>query len=168
MWHVTCRHRWRRCVSCWCAARCSWSRSMLRVRRFWAIIHVFLVSVRGVSNLPASRGCSFCRSSNRLLGSVLVMFLRARRWLVGACAFHIQREKRTFANEHKVSIPTYFRFTGCRNYLPHVSQYGLAYTVYRAVPGPAHHYLQGSGSELVKNSHSISSGMTSDWYLKHC
>ena len=103
----------------------------------------FLVSVRGVSNLPASHGCSFCRSSNSLLGSVLVRFLRARRWLVGACAFHIQRAKRTFANEHKVSIPTYFRFTSCRNCPPHVSQYGLAYTVYRAVPGPAHHYLQG-------------------------
>ena len=38
-------------------------------------------------------GRSFCRSSNRLLDSVLVMFLRARRWPVGACAFHIQPEK---------------------------------------------------------------------------
>ena len=28
-------------VSVACAARCSWSRSMFRVRRFWAIIHVF-------------------------------------------------------------------------------------------------------------------------------
>ena len=28
-WHVPCRHRSRRCLSCWCAARCSWSRSLL-------------------------------------------------------------------------------------------------------------------------------------------
>ena len=28
-WHVPCRHRSRRCLSCWRAARCSWSRSLL-------------------------------------------------------------------------------------------------------------------------------------------
>ena len=47
-------------------------------------------------NLSASCGHSFCDSSNRLLSSLLVMFLRARRWPVGACAFHIiQPAKRT-------------------------------------------------------------------------
>ena len=45
-------------------------------------------------NLSASCGHSFCDSSNRLLSSLLVMFLRARRWPVGACAFHIQPAKR--------------------------------------------------------------------------
>ena len=28
-WLVPCRHRSRRCLSCWRAARCSWSRSLL-------------------------------------------------------------------------------------------------------------------------------------------
>ena len=44
-------------------------------RRFWAIIHVFFRVGTRVSNLPASCGRSFCRNANRLLGSVLVMFL---------------------------------------------------------------------------------------------
>ena len=75
-----------------------WSRN----RRFWGIIQHFLESGLRFSNLPASRGRSFCRSSNRLLGSMLVIFLRARRWPVGACAFLIQPAKQTFANELKV------------------------------------------------------------------
>ena len=53
-------------------------------------------------------GRSFCRSSNRLLDSVLVMFLRARRWLVGACAFHIQPAKRTLRMSTKLPFPPTF------------------------------------------------------------
>ena len=48
----------------------------------------------GANSLP-SRGRSFCDSSNRLLGSLVDMFLRAKRWQVGACVFHIQPAKRT-------------------------------------------------------------------------
>ena len=51
--------------------------------------------------------------------------------------------KTNFANEHKVCVPTYFRFTSCRNSPHHVPQDGLACTVYRVVPGPAHYYVQG-------------------------
>ena len=50
---------------------------------------------RGGANSLPSRGCSFCDYSNRLLGSLLVIFLRDRCWLVGACVFHIQPAKRT-------------------------------------------------------------------------
>ena len=39
----------------------------------------------------------------RPLGSVLVMFLRARRWPVGACTFHIQPAKRTLRMTAKVT-----------------------------------------------------------------
>ena len=87
VWHVPCRHIWRRCVSCWRAAGSSWSHSPLRVCRFWVIIHVFVsVGTPGVKSADVAR-LRFCRSSNRLLDSLLAMFLRARRWLVGACAF---------------------------------------------------------------------------------
>ena len=68
----------------------------------------FLVTERRVSNLPASRGRSFWRSSNRLPDSVLVMFLRARRWPVGACAFHIQPEKLTLRMSTKLAFPPTF------------------------------------------------------------
>ena len=39
--------------------------------------------------------------------------------------------KTNFANEHKVSVPTYFHFTSCRNCSPLVRQDALAGTVYR-------------------------------------
>ena len=68
----------------------------------------FFESGRRVPHLPAYRGHSFCRSSNRLLGSMLVMFLRARRWLVGACAFHIQQAKRTLRMSTKLAFPPTF------------------------------------------------------------
>ena len=72
-------------------------------RRCWAIIRGFLrcdtiaggtgtQSGRRFPNPSASRGCRFCSSWNRLLCSMLVMFLRARCWLVGAFAVHIQPE----------------------------------------------------------------------------
>ena len=54
--------------------------------------------------MTGSRGRSFCRSSNRPLGSVLVMFLRARLWPVGACAFHIQPAKRTLRLSAKLPV----------------------------------------------------------------
>ena len=44
---------------------------------------------------------------------MLVMIRRDRHWLVRACAFHFLQEKRTFPNQHKVSVPSYFRFTSC-------------------------------------------------------
>ena len=47
------------------------------------------------TNPSVSRGCSFCGSSNTLVGSMLVMFLMASRWQIGACAFHIQPAKPT-------------------------------------------------------------------------
>ena len=58
-------------------------------------------------------GRSFCGISNtgRVLGSILVMIRRDGHWLVGACAFHFQQEKQTFPSQHKVSVPSYFRFT---------------------------------------------------------
>ena len=56
---------------------------------------------RRFANLSTSSGRSFCDSSNRLLGSVLVMFLRARRWPAVAGIFQIQLQKRTCANAYK-------------------------------------------------------------------
>ena len=56
-------------------------------------------------------GRSFCRrrrSSNMLLYSVLVMFLRARRLPVGACAFHIQPAKRTLRMSPQLAFPPTF------------------------------------------------------------
>ena len=54
------------------------------------------------------------------------MFLRAKRWPVGACVFHIQPAKRT------LRMSTLVLSELCRKCAPHVRQYGLARTVYRA------------------------------------
>ena len=75
------------------------------------------------TNLSVSRGRSFCGSSNRLLGSLLVMFLRlarARHRQVGACVFHIQRAKRTLQMSTKLAfLPTFILpGTSCRNCPP--------------------------------------------------
>ena len=56
------------------------------------------------TNLSAFPGRSFCGSSNRLLGSLLVMFLGARHWQVGACVFHIQPAKRTLRMSTKLAF----------------------------------------------------------------
>ena len=80
------------------------------------------------SNLSASQEWSFCDSSNRLLGSLLVMFLRARRWPVGPCVFYIHSAKQTLLMS-----------TFVLRVAEIVQQDGLARTVYRAAPGPAHH-----------------------------
>ena len=53
------------------------------------------VSGRRFPNPSASRGRRFCSSWNRLLCSMLIMFLRARCCLVGAFAVHIQPAKQT-------------------------------------------------------------------------
>ena len=86
-WHVPGSHRSRRCLSCWHAARCSWSRSLL----------LFHPSVRapflGDNTRSASLGRCFCASSDRLLGSMFVVFLGGRLGPVGACAFHTQPAK---------------------------------------------------------------------------
>ena len=95
------------------------------------------------SNLPASRGRSFCRSSNRLLGSMLVMFLRPRRWPVAPCAFHVQPTKRTLRMSTNLAFRPTFVLPVAEIVLPIVPHDGLACTVYRAVPGSAHYYLQG-------------------------
>ena len=141
------RHRSRRCLSCWRAARCSWSRSLISpspvfARRCWAIIRVFLrrdtiagrmgtQSGRRFHNPSGSRGRRFCGSWNRLLCSMLVMFLRDRCWLVGVFAVHIQPAKRTMRmSTNWVSV-----------------QSGTA------------------GLELT--SHCLQC-LTSDWQLKHC
>ena len=68
---------------------------------------------------------SFLGDSNRLLSSLLVMFLRARHWSVGACAFHIQPAKRT------LRIST-FVLPVAEIVLP-VRQNDLARTAYRAL-----------------------------------
>ena len=88
-WHIQCRHRSRRCLSCWRAV-CYCFTSVF-VRRCWATIRGLL------SRRPWARTCgrNFGASSNRLLGSMLVIFLRGRLRPVGACAFHIQPAKQT-------------------------------------------------------------------------
>ena len=72
------------------------------------------------TKLSPSRGRSFCGCSNSLLCSLLVMFLRARHWQVGACVIHIQPAKRTLRMCTKLAflLPTYFYFTSCRNCPP--------------------------------------------------
>ena len=71
------------------------------------ITHFFEMG-RRFTNLSASHGRGFCGSSNRLLGSMLVMFLRASRWKVGACAFHIKPAKRTLRMSTKLAfLPTF-------------------------------------------------------------
>ena len=90
--------------------RCSWSRSLL----------LFHTSVRA-SLLGDNMRCfqrplavsvqwtQFLRSSNRLLGSMLVIFLRGGLWPAGACAFHIQPAKRTLRSSTRTcSFPTTF------------------------------------------------------------
>ena len=60
------------------------------------------------TNPSVSRGRSFCSSSNKLVGSMLVMFLRASRWQVGACAFHSQPAKPTLRPSTKLAVlPTF-------------------------------------------------------------
>ena len=68
---------------------------------------LFIVGTPGVKSASVT-GRSFCRSSNRLLDSVLVMFPRARRWPVGACAFHIQPAKRSLRMSTKLPFPPTF------------------------------------------------------------
>ena len=131
------------------------------ITRFFETGHV-------LPNLSEFRGRSFCDSSNRLLGSLLVIFLRDRRWPVGACIFHIQpaKAKTNFVNEH-------FRFTSCRNCPPHVrvtrwfSSHCLQ-SCARAAPGLAHYYIQGShvsdaiGDHVGKNRAKQDMTWTSD------
>ena len=112
------------------------------ITRFFETGHVF-------SNLSASRGRSFCDSSNRLLGSLLVIFLRDRRWPVGACILSYSTGKTNSVNEH-------FRFTSCRNCPPHVratrwfsSQ--CLQSCARAAPGLAHYYIQGAVSDATSD-----------------
>ena len=63
---------------------------------------------RRFTNPSVSRGRSFCGSSNKLKGSMLVMFLRASRWQVGACAFQIQPAKPTLRPNTKLAfLPTF-------------------------------------------------------------
>ncbi len=83
------------------------------------------------SNPSASRGGSCLlqtaqsctrASSNRLLGSMQVMFLRCRLWPVGACAFQNELCKRA---SHILSFLT------------------VVELVFRVASGAAHYYLQG-------------------------
>ena len=55
----------------------------------------FFKNGRCFSNMSATRGRSFCGSSNMLVGLLYVMFLKARYWPVGAFAFHNIMTKRT-------------------------------------------------------------------------
>ncbi len=63
---------------------------------------------------------------------MLVMFLRARRWPVGACAFHIQPATRFLRISTK--LPT-FVLPVAEIVLPILPHDGLACTVYRAYLG---------------------------------
>ena len=85
--------------------------SVFVLNPFWAILQGFSSrdAVFKIGQRPGD--AVFCGISNRVLGSILVMIRRDRHWLVGVCAFHFQQEKRTFPNQHKVSVPSYFRFT---------------------------------------------------------
>ena len=62
-------------------------------------------SGRRFPNPSASRSSRFCSSWNRLLCSMLVMFLRARCWLVGAFSVHSQR-KTNYGN-HKLELTSH-------------------------------------------------------------
>ena len=70
---------------------------------FTPVFTPFLGDNTWFSNLSASHGRSFCVSSNRFPGSTLVIFLRGRLWLVGACACHIQPAKPTLRTSTKVA-----------------------------------------------------------------
>ena len=85
--------------------------SVFVLNPFLGDITRFFESGRLFKNQTATRGRNFCGISNRVLGSMLVMIRRDRHRLVGVCAFHFQQQKRTFTNQHKVSVPSYFRFT---------------------------------------------------------
>ena len=163
-WDVPCRHISIPCLSSWRAVRCSWSRSLL----------LFHPSVR-TSLLGDNTRCfqrpvavsvpwtKFLPSSNRLLGSMLVIFLRGGLWPVGACAFHIQPAKRTFRSSIKTcSFPTTFVLPVAEIVHPHVRQDDLARTVYRAAPGPAHYYLQRCQQYLMLVTNSQSDCLPSD------
>ena len=92
------------------------------------------------TNPSVSRGRSFCGSSNTLVGSMLVMFLMASRWQIGAYAFHIQPAKPTLRPSTKLAfLPTFVLQVAP----PHVRRDALAGTVCRAATGQAHYSLQG-------------------------
>ena len=60
-----------------------------------------------LSNPSSAHGRPFCASSNRLLGSMLIMFLKGRLSVV-ACAFHIQPAKRSLRMSTKLAfLPTF-------------------------------------------------------------
>ena len=63
--------------------------------QFLGDIARFFETGRRFSNLSVSRGRSFCSSSNRLLSSMLVMFLSAIPLASRTCVFHMQPAKRT-------------------------------------------------------------------------
>ena len=67
-WRVSCRHRSRRCLSWWRAARCSWSRGLLLFRP--SVRASLLGDNTRLSNPSASHRRCFCASSNRFLGSM--------------------------------------------------------------------------------------------------
>ena len=88
------RHRWRRCVSCACVARCSWLRSRFRVRNFWAIIRGVLSwdAVCQIRQRPVDAVFAAVK-----IGPVLVMFLRARRCFI----FNQQNELCKWAQSYR-------------------------------------------------------------------
>ncbi len=90
--------------------RCSWLRSLL-------LVHPSVrASLLGDNTRCFQRPVAvsvpwtkFLPSSNRLLGSMLVIFLRGGLRPVGACAFLIQPAKRTLRSSTKTcSFPTTF------------------------------------------------------------
>ena len=116
--HAPSRHRSRQCISCWRAARCSWSRNLIppcsrapllgdnmRFSESWHDRRGSRdASGRRFPNPSASRGRIFCGSWNRLLCSMLVMFLRGRCWLVGAFA---QCSYSTAKRTHKLELTSH-------------------------------------------------------------
>ena len=104
----------------------------------------------GFSNPSASRGRSFCASSNMLLGSMLVMFLTVRLWPVGACAFHSQPAKQNLRMSTKLAFPPTFILPVAKFFLPMCHKMiWLALFTERCLSQPIITY-RGANSMLVK------------------
>ena len=123
-WDVPCRHRSRRCLSCWRAAMCSWPHSLvLFVCRCWAIIHGLPIRQRPVDAVFAPVQIGFysrlnvCRVS---LGYILVG---------RSLYFSYSTAKRTLRMSTKLAFPTTIVSPVAKIALSNVQQDGLAHTV---------------------------------------
>ena len=98
--HAPSRHRSRQCISCWRAARCSWSCSLIPPCSCATLLGDNMRFSRrdmtaggtehavGTPVFPILQRLVDADFAAVEIGSMLVMFLRARCWLVGAFAVH--------------------------------------------------------------------------------